>query len=202
MENFAARLNKALFMKGIRPIELSERSGINRGDLSHYIHGDNVPGAAKLAKLADALGVSADWLLGKEEMSNAKLTIPEVSKVPILGKVAAGVPIYAQEDVTGSVLVEDPEGMFALRVKGDSMSPRIMDGDLVIVKAQNWAEDGDLVIALDEKEEATCKVFKRSAWGVSLVPFNPAFSPFVYGKEEAETLRILGVVKESRHEWK
>lgn len=202
MNVFQARLNRAMFMKGIRASEISEKSGINKGNISHYIKDGSMPSTENLKKLADALGVSADWLLGKEEMSNAKLTIPEVSKVPILGKVAAGVPIYAQEDVTGSVLVEDPEGMFALRVKGDSMSPRIMDGDLVIVHAQNYAEDGDLVIALDEKEEATCKVFKRSAWGVSLVPFNPAFSPFVFGKEEAETLRILGVVKESRHEWK
>lgn len=201
MKDFAVRLNKALFMKGIRPIELSEKSGINRGDLSHYIHGDNVPGAAKLAKIADALGVSADWLLGKEEISDARLTKDELSKVPVLGSVAAGVPIYAQEDVIGSVLVDDPEGMFALRVKGDSMSPRIMDGDLVIVRAQDSAEDGDLVIAL-VGDSATCKVLKRSSWGVSLVPFNPAFSPLVYGREEAEELRILGVVKESRHEWK
>lgn len=202
MTTFETRLKRAMFIKGIRQADLAERSGIHKGLLSHYMHGDAVPGYANISKLASALGVSADWLLGKEEVSDAKLTKDELSKIPVLGSVAAGVPIYAQEDVIGSVLVEDPEGMFALRVKGDSMSPRIMDGDLVIVHAQNWAEDGDLVIALDEKEEATCKVFKRSAWGVSLVPFNPAFSPFVFGKEEAETLRILGVVKESRHEWK
>ena len=201
MDNFTARLNRAMFMKGIRQTDLAARTGIHKGTLSKYMKGGIVPEGKALVKLSEALGVSVDWLLGKEEMSNAKLTIPEVSKVPILGKVAAGVPIYAQEDVTGSVLVEDPEGMFALRVKGDSMSPRIMDGDLVIVHAQNWAEDGDLVIAL-VGDEATCKVFKRSSWGVSLVPFNPTFSPLVFGREEAEDLRILGVVKESRHVWR
>ena len=160
-----------------------------------------MPSTENLKKLADALGVSADWLLGKEEISDVRLTKDELSKIPVLGSVAAGVPIYAQEDVIGSVLVEDPEGMFALRVKGDSMSPRIMDGDLVIVHQQDTAEDGELVIAL-VGDEATCKVLRKSAWGISLVPFNPAFSPLVYSREEAETVRVLGVVKESRHVWR
>lgn len=201
MTTFETRLKRAMFIKGIRQADLAERSGIHKGLLSHYMHGDAVPGYANISKLADALGVSADWLLGKEEVSDAKLTKDELSKIPVLGSVAAGVPIYAQEDVTGSVMVEDPEGMFALRVKGDSMSPRIMDGDLVIVHQQDTAEDGELVIAL-VGDEATCKVLKKSAWGLSLVPFNPAFSPLVYSREEAETVRILGVVKESRHVWR
>lgn len=200
MENFTSRLNRVMFMKGIRQTDLAARTGIHKGTLSKYMKGGIVPEGKALVKLSEALGVSVDWLLGKEDMSDARLTLSEVSKVPILGKVAAGVPIYAQEDVTGSVLVEDPEGMFALRVKGDSMSPRIMDGDLVIVRAQDCAEDGDLVIALVD-DEATCKVLKRSAWGVSLIPFNTAYPPFVYTGGEADSLRILGVVKESRHKW-
>lgn len=201
MDIFTARLNKAMFMKGIRQIDLAERTGIHRGTLSKYMKGENIPGAKHITNLAAALGVSADWLLGKEEMSNARLTIPEVSKIPILGKVAAGVPIYAQEDVIGSVMVDDPEGLFALRVKGDSMSPRIMDGDLVIVKAQDSAEEGDLVIAL-VGDEATCKILKRSAWGVSLVPFNPAYQPFIFAGGETDELKILGKVVKSIHEWK
>lgn len=201
MDNLAVRMKRAMFIKGIRPTDLAERSGIDKGSISHYMSGHYRPGSKSMKRIADALGVSTDWLLGKEEVSDARLTKDELSKIPILGSVAAGVPIYAQEDVIGSVMVEDPEGLYALRVKGDSMSPRIMDGDLVIVHQQDTAEDGELVIAL-VGDEATCKVLKKSAWGVSLVPFNPAFSPLVYSREEAETVRILGVVKESRHVWR
>lgn len=80
------------------------------------------------------------------------------------------------------------------------MSPRIMDGDIVLVRQQDAAEDGDLVIA-EIDGEATCKVLKRSHGAVMLVPFNAAFAPFVFSGQQAEDLRILGKVVESRHEW-
>ncbi|MBQ1789141.1 MAG: LexA family transcriptional regulator [Oscillospiraceae bacterium] len=153
-----------------------------------------------MEKIAKALGVSVAFLLGKEEVPLAALTLPKAEEVPVLGSVAAGVPIEAQEDVVGSVFAEKP-GLFALRVKGDSMSPRIMDGDLLLVSPQNTAEDGDLVVAMIEGE-ATCKVLRRNAYGVTLVPFNAAYAPFVYSGAQAEDLRVLGKVVESRHDWR
>lgn len=107
-------------------------------------------------------------------------------------------PITAQEDIIGTVYTD--KNVFALRVSGDSMSPRIMDGDVVLVRRQDSAEDGDLVIAMIDGE-ATCKVLKRSHGSVMLVPFNAAFAPLVYSGQEAEDLHILGKVVESRHEW-
>lgn len=198
MNEFATRLKKIMFLKGIKQIALAEKIGVNKGNVSRWMNGENVPYGENLTKLAAALGVSVDYLLGEEEISLAKLTIPEFKEVPIIGKVAAGVPISAQEDIVGTVMTE--KNVFALRIKGDSMSPRIMDGDVVLVKRQDSAEDGDIVIALVDGE-ATCKVLKRSHGSVMLVPFNAAFAPFVYTGQEAEDLRILGKVVESRHEW-
>ena len=194
--DFMQRMKETMQEKGIRQTDLVEKTGIDKGALSSYMNGRYMPNAEKVAKIAKALCVSVDYLLGKEEAQTEKP--PKIHEVSVLGKVAAGVPISAQEDIIGSIWTD--KECFALKVKGDSMSPRIMDGDIVLVKKQESAEDGDLVIA-EIEGEATCKVLKRSHGSVMLVPFNAAFAPFVYTGQEAEDLRILGKVVESRHEW-
>lgn len=195
---FAERMRQTMFLKGIRQAELVDKTGIDKGSLSSYVNGRYMPNADKIAKIATALGVSVNFLLGKEEIPIARFTLPQFHDVPVLGSVAAGTPIIAQEDVIGTVMTD--KNVFALKVKGDSMSPRIMDGDIVLVRQQDTAEDGDLVIA-EIDGEATCKVLKRSHGSVMLVPFNAAFAPFVFSGQQAEDLRILGKVVESRHEW-
>ena len=200
MDDFATRLKRTMFLKGVRQVEIAKKAGISKGRISKWMSGQNIPNGENLKKLASVLGVSSDFLLGKEELPLAALTIPKSTETPVLGSVAAGVPMEAQEDVIGSVYTEKP-GLFALRVKGDSMSPRIMDGDLLLVSPQNTAEDGDLVVAMIEGE-ATCKVLRRNAYGVTLVPFNAAYAPFVYSGAQAEDLRVLGKVVESRHDWR
>lgn len=195
---FTERLVRTMFLKGIRQADIVDKTGIDKASVSLYVHGKYMPNAGNMEKIARALGVSVEYLLGKEDIPIAKMTLPQIHEVPIIGKVAAGVPISAQEDIVGTVMTE--KNVFALRIKGDSMSPRIMDGDIVLVRQQDTAEDGDIVIA-EIDGEATCKVLKRSHGSVMLVPFNAAFAPFVYTGQEAEDLRILGKVVESRHEW-
>ena len=199
MDIFVTQLKKAMFLRGWRQIDLVRATGLTDSQISSWYNGRYRPNGEAMAKIAKALGVTVDYLLGKEEAPVAKLTLPEFKEVPVIGKVAAGVPISAQEDIIGTVMTE--KHVFALRIKGDSMSPRIMDGDVVLVKQQDTAEDGDIVIALIDGE-ATCKVLKRSHGSVMLVPFNATFAPFVYSGQEAEDLRILGKVVESRHEWR
>ena len=200
MDVFVVQLRKAMFLKGWKQVDLSKATGYRDGKVSAWYNGKYRPNAEALDKIAKALGVSVAYLLGKEEVPLAALTLPKAEEVPVLGSVAAGMPIEAQEDVIGSVFAEKP-GLFALRVKGDSMSPRIMDGDLLLVSPQNTAEDGDLVVAMIEGE-ATCKVLRHNSYGVTLVPFNAAYAPFVYTGTQAEELRILGKVVESRHDWR
>lgn len=196
MDVFVVQLRKAMFLKGWKQADLSKATGYRDGKVSAWYNGKYRPNAETMEILAKALGVSVSFLLGKED---GEAIIPQAVETPVLGSVAAGVPIEAQEDVVGSIFADRP-GLFALKVKGESMSPRIMDGDLLLVHPQNYAEDGELVIAMIEGE-ATCKVLKRSHGSVMLVPFNAAFAPLVYSGQEAEDLRILGKVVESRHEW-
>lgn len=199
MDIFVTQLKKAMFLKGWRQIDLVRATGLTDSQISSWYNGRYRPNGEAMAKLAKALGVTVDYLLGKEDVPVSKLTLPQLHEIPVIGKVAAGVPIEAQEDIIGTVATD--KNVFALRISGDSMSPRIMDGDIVLVHQQESAEDGDIVIALIEGE-ATCKVLKKNAYGVTLVPFNAAYAPFIYTGQQAEDLRILGKVVESRHEWR
>lgn len=196
MDIFVLRLRQTMAEKGLKQADLVRATGFSDGQLSSWYNGKYRPNAEKTAKIAKALGVSASYLFGEDDPQAADP--PKTHEVPVLGKVAAGVPISAQVDIIGTIWTD--KECFALKIKGDSMSPRIMDGDIVLVKKQESAEDGDLVIA-EIDGEATCKVLKRSHGSVMLVPFNAAFAPFVFTGQEAEDLRILGKVVESRHEW-
>lgn len=204
---FSERLRRAMFLTGLRQADLIEKTGIDKGSVSSYVSGRYKPNAEKITKLAAALDVSPSWLIGESEemkrvprsVSDLPLPIVLPSKIPVIGDVAAGVPIPAQEDIVGSVYTE--KDVFALRIKGDSMSPRIMDGDVVLVDQNACPEDGDVVIAL-VGDEATCKILKKRHDRVTLVPFNAAYPPFVYTGDEIADLHVLGVVVESRHEWR
>ena len=205
MSIFQQRLRQAMFMKGIRQADIADRSGIDKSMVSRYVAGKNMPGGDALIKLAAALGVDPVWLSGEGPDVDPYDLIEKSSRfqaVPVVGRVAAGAPIFAIENQVDTMMVRDNRtGIFGLRVVGDSMAPRIMDGDLVLVHQQDDAKDGDIVIALVD-DEATCKVIKKSAWGVSLVPFNSSYAPFVYTEQEAaDRLHIVGKVIGSYHSW-
>jgi repressor LexA len=119
--------------------------------------------------------------------------------VPILGRVAAGAPILAQENVEGTLpvgrsLLRGAGEVFALKVKGESMIGRgILDGDVVLVRAQNSANPGQVVVAMIE-EEATVKVFRPSRDQISFEPSNPSMKPIVVRRTDFRQTDILGVV--------
>ncbi|MGI6656322.1 MAG: transcriptional repressor LexA [Desulfobulbus sp.] len=109
--------------------------------------------------------------------------------VPIIGRVAAGLPLYAQQEWAGTVLVDSAifrgEQLFALRVQGDSMKDvGILDGDLAICEARQFAQDGEIVVALLNNEEATVKRFFYRGDHIELKPENPDFTAMRYGLGE------------------
>ena len=131
--------------------------------------------------------------------------VPEdVLQIPLLGRVAAGSPITAMENRIGTVGVSrDSAGgsdLFALKISGDSMSPRIYDGDVVIVKAQPDAENGQIVVALINGDDAVCKKLIKYEDGIALASLNPAYTPMYFSQSDIENypVRILGVVVELR----
>jgi repressor LexA len=117
--------------------------------------------------------------------------------IPVLGRVAAGQPILAEQNFEGSLepaqMFGDPQGLFALRVRGDSMiDAGIHSGDYVIVRQQTQANSGDMVVALLE-DEATVKYYRPKGQRAELVAANPKYSPIVV--ESDTEFRILGVVR-------
>lgn len=136
-----------------------------------------------------------------------QLSLPskqEVCKIPVLGRVAAGIPLDAIEEIID--YEEIPPKMaadgeyFALQIKGDSMEPKISNGDIVIVRKQSTAADGDIVIALINGDDAVCKRLKIYQDGIALISSNPTYEPLYFSNEDIEKkpVQILGEVKELR----
>lgn len=130
----------------------------------------------------------------------------KIARIPVLGRVAAGIPIEAIENIEDyeeryiSVL-EDPHDYFALRIVGHSMEPRIWDGDVVIVHKQDDVDSGQIAVVLVNGDDATVKQLKKSSSGITLIGLNPTvYSPHFYTADEVISLpvRILGLVVEVR----
>lgn len=168
------------------------RSSINKIELNHT----DLP-QSKIVALAKALRVTPAYLMGWEEpeqptpKSNGYPTV----RIPVLGDVAAGVPILAQQDIIG---YEDiPADMaktgeyFGLKIKGDSMEPKIHDNDIVIVKSMSDAENNDIVIAMIN-DEATCKRLHKYSNSVVLTAINSDYKPIEVTPDE--NIQILGKV--------
>jgi repressor LexA len=134
-------------------------------------------------------GVGRSWRLTTAVMDRRS------RRIPVVGVVAAGQPIFAREDIEGWVTVDDAserDELFALRIRGDSMRDGgILHGDLVVVRRQETAEDGDIVVALVDDEEATVKKLERGRRTVRLLPMNPDFHSI---EVEGERVRIQGKV--------
>lgn len=157
---------------------------------------------SKIELFAKALGTSAKDLVGWEDDEKPLPTKGII--VNVLGRVAAGIPIEAIEDVIDTEEISEEMAktgeFFGLQIHGDSMEPKFSDGDVVIVRKQNDAESDDIVIAMVNGDDATCKRLKKYKDGIALISTNPAYDPMYFSKEEIETkpVRILGRVVELR----
>ena len=198
-------IRKARELKGLTQDELAKRMGYkSRSTIARIENGDNDVSQSKLKKFAEILDVSIDFLLddGKDKASASR---PKGVRIPVLGNVAAGIPITAITDVED--YEEIPEKMassgtyFALKIKGQSMEPRIKDGDVVIVRQQSDVDTGDVAIVLVNGDEATVKEIKKLDTGIMLIGWNTAvYSPRFYSAKDIKSLpvRIIGKVVELR----
>lgn len=189
-------LKAARKAKGLTQSEVAKIIGISQNGYSYWENGKAKIDQQQLIKLAELYGVTTDYLLGKES--------PQVTKIPVLGKVAAGIPIEAITDIEDYEEIDEALAatgeFFALRIKGASMEPRIKEGDVVIVRRQESAESGDTVVVLVNGDAATVKKIRYGADGISLIPSNPAYDVQFYSKADIEQLpvRIIGRVVELR----
>lgn len=152
----------------------------------------------KISKLADVLNVSPASLMGWEgttaqEMPTNIIPMPEMRKIPLLGSIACGSPILAEDHIEGHVDIPSHiHADFALTCKGDSMiNARIFDGDVVYIRQQETVENGEIAAVLIDTE-ATLKRVRLHDDRIILEPANPLYDPLVFRGEEMNDVRILG----------
>lgn len=199
------RLKIALDLAGRRPVDLANATGISKSSISQYLSGYARPNDVNIYKMAKYLGVTEAWLMGfAAPMENAEKDQKNGVKIPVLGYVAAGIPIKEITDIIDYEEISEhlakTGDFFALKIKGNSMEPRICDGDVVIVKCQSDVDTGDIAIVSVSNEYGTCKKIKKDSNGIYLIGLNPSYDPKFYTNKEVATMpiSILGRVVENR----
>lgn len=169
--------------------------------------GVSEPPVKKLRELASIFNIDMDDLASKD-LKNENNNDSEQKRlgktINVLGRVAAGIPINAITEIIDTEEISEDMAktgdFFALQIKGDSMEPRIYDGDVVIVRQQEDADSGDIVIAMVNGYDATCKRLVKYATSIALVSLNSKYEPMMFTMEEVESkpVRIIGKVVELR----
>ena len=197
------KIREARLKKGYTQTELAEllgyksRSSINKIE----VEGRDIP-RSSVIKFAKALDVTPAYLMGWEDEPKPEQSLYDrfdnlhpvkLKRFPLLGEIACGEPIYAEEDHESYVSADaDIRADFCLKAKGDSMiNARIYDGDIVYIRQQDTVENGEIAAVLIENE-ATLKRVKLLPDRIILEPENPLYDPLVYRGEEMNELRILG----------
>lgn len=199
MSNISDKILDILLSKEISYGELSDRTGIPKSALQRYATGqtEKIP-IDRLERIAKAIGTSAAYLMGWEDSPDAKfpaniIPMPEMRKIPLLGSIACGAPILAEDHI--EEYIDIPKHIpadFALICKGDSMiNARIFDGDTVYIRQQEEVENGQIAAVLIDTE-ATLKRVQLYEDHISLEPENPQYRPIVLWGEEMNAVRILG----------
>ena len=194
------RLKEARKKSRLTQTDVAKIIGISQTGYSDWETGKNRVDARSLGRLAELYGVTVNYLLGIDENDAPAKGV----RIPVLGSVAAGIPIEAIQDIVDYEEIDADMAAageyFGLRIKGSSMDPRIREGDVVIVRRQEEAETGDTVVVLVNGDSATVKRIKIEPNGIALIPNNPAYDTRFYSAAEVELLpvRIIGKVVELR----
>lgn len=205
---FSERLKMARKAKKYSQAEVSRLLGVTQQAVGKWETGRSTPDPQTVARLAEILDTTADALLGLSAgaVSAGREVLSGYAQclVPVVGTVRAGYGALAFEEDYGKeyASVKDPQNYFYLVVKGDSMEPRISDGDLALVRRQSTLESGDLgVLVFGLDGEGTLKKYIQRGNSVVLHPFNPAYEEIVIKGEELDHLYIAGKVVETKAKW-
>ncbi|MBR2503294.1 MAG: helix-turn-helix domain-containing protein [Oscillospiraceae bacterium] len=184
----------------VKPTRVANEIGSSSASVVKWRKGA-IPQGITLQKIADYFGVSVDYLLTGETkkspdiLSGVENTISfeNFKQIPIIGTIACGEPILAEENHEGYTNVEiNVHADFALRCKGDSMAPKFLDGDVVLIRQQPDVENGQIAAVLIDNEATLKRVYKNPD-DILLSPENLSYRPMVYSGEEMNNIRILGL---------
>ena len=195
------RIKKRRKEMGLSAEMVAEKLGVSPATIYRYEKKDIKKFPTDILEpLAKVLRTTPSYLLGLNETD----TNTNKHLIPVLGTVRAGIPVEAVQNIIDYEEISEDMArqgeFFALRIKGDSMQPRICEGDVVIVRKQPDVDSGDVAIVLVNEEEATIKKVQKFDGGINLIPNNPAYDVRTYTNEQIESLpvQILGKVVELR----
>jgi len=212
---FKTLLKQLRFEFNLSQEDLAKKLDVSKSTVAMYETGRRTPSAPVYEALADIFNVDIDYLYLK---SNIRQKIhfdvngtphfnyngSNAVTIPVLGRVAAGIPIHAVEEIVDTEEITPDMAAkgayFGLKIKGDSMEPRIYDGDVVIVRQQEDAENGDIVIAMVNGDDATCKRLVKYSGGISLISLNSKYEPMMFTDQDINNMpvKIIGKVVELR----
>lgn len=223
VEDFSDRLKKAMSDKQMKQVDLCNKTGIDKALISNYLSGKYKAKQDKLHKLAIALDVSEGWLMGYDvdmdrewfeekepseiSIDNARYieTTTKTIKIPVLGKVPAGVPIEAIQDILGyeeipASMLKSGNNYFALKIDGDSMYPDYKTDDIIIIRQQNDCNSGDDCVVMVNGDDATFKRVIKQEKSIILKPLNNNYEPYYFDEYEILTkpVKIIGIAIEVR----
>lgn len=201
--NIGNRIKLKRLEKDMTLEELGKKANVSRATIQRYESGKitNIP-SDRIEKISEALNVSPAYLMGWENENNEPIleNIPgiitpvKMKKIPILGTIACGDPIFAQENYDGYFMLDKnlPHADFVLKAKGDSMiEANIYDGDLVFFRHQNDVDNGKIAAVIID-DEATLKRVNKNDNMLILQPCNKNYSPIITTKEDHKSILILG----------
>lgn len=215
---FIDRINELCTERKISKRQLEREAGLGAGSSSKWKQ--FTPNNTTMTKLANYFGVSISYLTGEsdykseqeamwdaqynsEALSDESIRIEKGCRIPVLSQIVADVPIESIEEVLDweeiPFRLANTGEFFGLKMKDDSMSPRIESGDVLIVKQQSYAESGDIVIAQINGDEACVKKFFKQEDGIILQSFNPSYAPMYFSNDKF--VRIIGKVIENRQKY-
>lgn len=195
---FAQRIKELRKQAGLSQVGLANLLKVTQQAVGKWETGRSAPDHETLSKLSEHFNVSIDFLLG-----NVVAAVCDEYPIPIIGTVKAGFGALAFEEDYGTeyAKVKNPENYFFLIVKGDSMEPRIHDGDLALVRRQQTLENGELGVVVYGEGDGTLKKFIRRGNAVILQPFNTSYQPQILIEDDLNSLHIVGKVVETKTKW-
>ncbi len=209
--NFCDRLKDARKKAKFSQNELAAQLGVTQQAVGKWEGGKSSPDPSTVARIAALLGTTADFLLGLHNETNETVAATErffggysETLIPVIGTVKAGYGALAFEEDYGQeyARVKDPANYFYLVVKGDSMEPRIQDGDLALVHRQTTLDNGDLgVIVFGDEGEGTLKKYVQRGNSIILRAFNAEYQDHVVKGEDLNHLYVAGKVVETKAKW-
>lgn len=214
MSNFSERLRELRNSRKLSQQNLADELKISKSSVNMYERGEREPGIETLENIADFFNVDMDFLIGKTdvanraingfaEKSNISAVIPNgnIYQIPVFDSVSAGFGAYASDEIIDYIPAvimneSDVDDTIAIHVSGDSMYPKIEDGDTIVVRKQTSVDSGSIAVVLLDGEEGLVKKVNYGDDWIELVSLNPEYQTRRFEGEEVLRIQVVGLVKQ------